>query len=160
MTLTAIFFPVAIVGILSGIEVGPFDLFSADTARCNLNGALHQCNDQLALVICGTAHVRLRIGGGTRLKILEAFAAGLPVVSTAVGCEGLRVVDREHLVVADRAGFAGALIAALRDPAAGAERAARARALARDCYDWRMVGVTACASIERLWATGPAIACS
>ena len=70
------------------------------------------------------------------------------------------MVDREHLVVADRAGFAEALIAALRDPAAGAERAARARALARDCYDWRMVGVTACASIERLWATGPAIACS
>jgi glycosyltransferase involved in cell wall biosynthesis len=112
------------------------------------------------LVDASVLAVPLETGGGTRLKILEAFAAGLPVVSTAVGCEGLRVVDREHLVVAERVWFAEALIAALRDPAAGAERAARARALTRERYDWRTVGATACASIERLWTTGPAIACS
>src|SRR3979411_1563931 len=47
--LTAIFFTVAIAGLLSGIEMGPFDLFSASTARGNLNGALHQSNNQLAL---------------------------------------------------------------------------------------------------------------
>src|SRR5216684_1865342 len=56
---------VAVSGILSGIEMGPFDLFSASTARGNLNGALHQSYDQLALVICRPTHVRLRIGGGT-----------------------------------------------------------------------------------------------
>ncbi len=45
--------------------------------------------------------VPLRAGGGTRLKILEAMALGRPVVSTTVGCEGLDVMDGEHLVIAD-----------------------------------------------------------
>jgi glycosyltransferase involved in cell wall biosynthesis len=45
--------------------------------------------------------VPLRAGGGTRLKILEAMALGRPVVSTTIGCEGLGVVDGEHLLVAD-----------------------------------------------------------
>ena len=45
--------------------------------------------------------VPLRIGGGTRLKIFEAMAAKLPVVSTTVGAEGLPVSDGEHLAIAD-----------------------------------------------------------
>jgi polysaccharide biosynthesis protein PslH len=45
--------------------------------------------------------VPLRAGGGTRLKILEAMALGRPVVSTSIGCEGLDVVDGEHLLIAD-----------------------------------------------------------
>ncbi len=45
--------------------------------------------------------VPLRAGGGTRLKILEAMALGRPVVSSSIGCEGLDVVDGEHLLVAD-----------------------------------------------------------
>lgn len=40
-------------------------------------------------------------GGGTRLKIIEAFAMGCPVVSTRIGAEGLDVVDQEHLLIAD-----------------------------------------------------------
>jgi polysaccharide biosynthesis protein PslH len=49
------------------------------------------------------AAVPLRAGGGTRLKILEALSRRVPVVSTAIGCEGLEVVNREHLLVADDA---------------------------------------------------------
>src|SRR6266478_8325426 len=64
-TLTTIRFKGAIAGILSTIEMGPFDLFSADTARRNLNGALHQGYDELALVVGGSTHVGLGIGGGT-----------------------------------------------------------------------------------------------
>src|SRR6266849_941390 len=64
-TLTAIIFTVDIAGILSGIEMGPFDLFSAGAAYGNLNGALHQSYDQLALIVGGSAHVSLRIGCGT-----------------------------------------------------------------------------------------------
>lgn len=45
--------------------------------------------------------VPLRAGGGTRLKILESMALGKPVVSTSIGCEGLDVVDGEHLFIAD-----------------------------------------------------------
>lgn len=44
--------------------------------------------------------VPLRIGGGTRLKIFEAMAAGVPVLSTPVGAEGLAVIDGEHLAIA------------------------------------------------------------
>jgi glycosyltransferase involved in cell wall biosynthesis len=42
------------------------------------------------------AYIPLRSGGGTRLKILEAFSLGLPVASTAVGAEGLAAKDRVH----------------------------------------------------------------
>ena len=45
--------------------------------------------------------VPLRQGRGTRLKILEAFAAGCPVVSTTKGAEGLKVKDGEHLLIGD-----------------------------------------------------------
>jgi len=45
--------------------------------------------------------VPLRIGGGSRLKILEAMSAGVPVLSTTIGCEGLDVQDNEHLLIAD-----------------------------------------------------------
>lgn len=47
------------------------------------------------------AVVPLVTGGGTRIKIIEAFATGVPVVSTSVGCEGLDAVDGEHLLIAD-----------------------------------------------------------
>src|SRR5260221_4548523 len=81
-TLTAILFTVAIAGILSGIEMGSFDLFSAGAARSNLDGAFHQSDDELAFVVGGPAHVRLRIGGSTgcfgdgrdRL-VVQAFSA-------------------------------------------------------------------------------------
>ena len=84
--------------------------------------------------------VPLEAGGGTRLKILEAFAAGLPVVSTPVGCEGIDGVHEVHLLVADRPQFADAIVRSLLDPAAAGERAGRAQRLAEECYDWSAVG--------------------
>jgi glycosyltransferase involved in cell wall biosynthesis len=88
--------------------------------------------------------VPLEAGGGTRLKILEAFAAGLPVVSTPVGCEGLRAVNDEHLIVRPGDEFAPALVGLLNDPEAGAQLAGRARELARRLFDWGAVGKLAC----------------
>ena len=45
--------------------------------------------------------VPIRFGSGTRLKILEAFAHRIPVVSTSLGAEGLDAVDEHHLLIAD-----------------------------------------------------------
>ena len=49
----------------------------------------------------GIMLIPLRAGAGTRLKALEAFASKTPVVSTRVGVEGLDVVDREHVIIAE-----------------------------------------------------------
>jgi glycosyltransferase involved in cell wall biosynthesis len=60
----------------------------------------------------------LRIGTGVRVKLLEAFAVGLPVVCTAVGCRGLAVRHDEHLLIADSAeDFARAVTRLFRDQA-------------------------------------------
>jgi glycosyltransferase involved in cell wall biosynthesis len=93
--------------------------------------------------------VALDSGGGTRLKILEAFAAGLPVVSTPVGCEGIEAVHGEHLWVADYDTFAAGVNAVLADPAAATARAAKARELAIGHYAWSALGEQACAAIAR-----------
>lgn len=80
--------------------------------------------------------VPLRAGSGTRLKILEAFAAGLAVVSTRLGAEGLDVEHDRHLLLADDvAGFAAAVAALLGDAARGERLAREARGLVVASYD-------------------------
>ena len=66
----------------------------------------------------GALVVPLRSGGGTRLKILEAMAAGLPVISTSIGAEGLEVTDGTDILLADEPGdkFANAVLAVLQNP--------------------------------------------
>jgi glycosyltransferase involved in cell wall biosynthesis len=72
----------------------------------------------------------LHVGSGTRLKFLEAFAAGLPVISTPKGAEGLDVVDGEHVLIAHSPKeFADAIGDLHADPRASAALAARARTL-------------------------------
>jgi glycosyltransferase involved in cell wall biosynthesis len=80
----------------------------------------------------------LRVGGGTRIKILEGFAHGVPVVSTRVGCEGLEVEPGTHLEVADEPGeFAVRVADLLRDAERRRALADRAAELyrARYCQD-------------------------
>ena len=61
--------------------------------------------------------VPLRIGSGTRLKILEAAAMAKPIVSTRIGAEGLDFVDGEEIILADRPeAFARAVADLLADP--------------------------------------------
>tara|TARA_R110002072_G_scaffold238769_2_gene396216 strand:+ start:77655 stop:78911 length:1257 start_codon:yes stop_codon:yes gene_type:complete len=93
--------------------------------------------------------VPLDSGGGTRLKILEAFAAGLPVVSTPVGCEGIECRHGEHLWIADRNRFAQGLLDAIEAPQLATEFAERGRALAEETYDWSVIGKSACEAVAQ-----------
>jgi glycosyltransferase involved in cell wall biosynthesis len=80
--------------------------------------------------------VPMRAGSGMRVKILEAMARGLPVVSTTVGCEGIGVVAGHHLLVADTPhAFAEAVIRLLTDDALAASLSRNARALVLERYD-------------------------
>jgi polysaccharide biosynthesis protein PslH len=81
--------------------------------------------------------VPLLSGTGTRIKLLEALAYGLPVVTTTKGAEGLEVVPGEHLLIADDPGaFADAAIRLLREPAFAEALGARGRALIARRYTW------------------------
>lgn len=93
------------------------------------------------LEAAGVFVVPLRIGGGTRLKIFEAMAMELPVVSTAVGAEGLPVEADVHLEVGDSVDdFAARVVRLLRDPTYARTLATRAAALVRQRHDWRRAG--------------------
>jgi glycosyltransferase involved in cell wall biosynthesis len=94
--------------------------------------------------------VPLEAGGGTRLKILEAFAAGLPVVSTAIGAEGIAAEPGRHFVLAERHNFAAALAWLLSHREAGTEIARAARVLAKAQYDWHRIGALATAAVTSL----------
>jgi sugar transferase (PEP-CTERM/EpsH1 system associated) len=83
----------------------------------------------------------LRIGSGTRLKILEAFAMRKAVVSTSIGCEGLSVVPGEHLLVVDRpVEFAEAVIKLLKNPEMQTTLGNAGRALVEEKYSWERCG--------------------
>lgn len=86
------------------------------------------------------AIVPLRVGGGTRLKILEAMAAGVPVVSTAVGREGLGADLYEHLLPADNPGDWLTALNRLSDLNYRSALVDRARDFVRTRYDWSILG--------------------
>ena len=87
--------------------------------------------------------VPLRVGGGTRLKMVDAMAQGKAIVATRVGAEGIKGDDGRHFVLADEPeAFAREVVRLLRDPAARARLAAEARARAEDTYAWSILGGT------------------
>jgi len=93
------------------------------------------------LARCGQLVVPLRIGGGTRLKIVEALAMGAPVVSTHIGAEGLGLEDgRDLLLAADAPALTDAISAGIRDPRAGERRAAHGQRAVHDRYRWEVLG--------------------
>ncbi|MCC7369110.1 MAG: glycosyltransferase [Chloroflexi bacterium] len=80
--------------------------------------------------------VPLHSGSGMRVKILEAFARGVPVVSTTIGVEGIEARHGEHLLVADTPeAFAQAVVRTVSQPDEARERAQAARRLVEDRYD-------------------------
>jgi glycosyltransferase involved in cell wall biosynthesis len=92
--------------------------------------------------------VPLRIGGGSRLKILEALACGLHVVSTRVGAEGLSLMPDRHLdVVEEPNAMAPALVHCLRERGRCDEIAEQGRRVVVERYDWSVLAV----KLERAW---------
>ena len=90
------------------------------------------------------AIVPLRTGGGTRLKILEAMAAGVPVVSTVLGAEGLAVTPGSDILIADADNAQEWIdhLNALAQTTARQSQIAEALDLVRTRYDWEIVGQT------------------
>lgn len=96
----------------------------------------------------------LRVGGGTRLKILDAWAMGAPVVSTAIGCEGLETEPGENILVADEpAAFADAVIGVVRDASLRERLGRGGRDTALRRYDWEVLGDRMLAAYREI-ATG------
>lgn len=85
--------------------------------------------------------VPLRVGGGTRLKVLEAMAAGTPVVSTTLGAEGLAVTHGRDILIADTPeAMADAVVTMHPDSPQRQELLTNARQLVQNKYDWNVVG--------------------
>jgi glycosyltransferase involved in cell wall biosynthesis len=104
-----------------------------DPPSVTLTGQVPDIADELALA--DVVVIPLRYGSGTRIKILEAFAHRVPVVSTTVGAEGLDVRSGVHLLVADDAdGVARACARLLADTALRRMIADQAHALFMDRY--------------------------
>ena len=103
---------------------------------------LHGRVEDLAALVESAAIVvvPLRCGGGTRLKILEALAAGRPVVSTTVGAEGLDMKPGSDLLFADGAdAFSQAVIGLLADPAKARALGDAGRRAVQSRYDWQAI---------------------
>jgi glycosyltransferase involved in cell wall biosynthesis len=84
--------------------------------------------------------VPIRVAGGSRIKILEAMAAGLPVVSTSEGAEGLDVSHGEHILIAQNAAeFTKLVLRCMSNRELVEQLCARARRLVEKCYDWESI---------------------
>jgi glycosyltransferase involved in cell wall biosynthesis len=94
-------------------------------------------------------------GSGTRFKVLEAFAAGLPVVSTAKGAEGLGAQHGSHLLLAETPdAFVAAVLAIWRDAALARRLAGDARRLAAEHFSWDVIAPRVRGALGRLLERG------
>ncbi len=94
----------------------------------------------LYLAETGVFIVPLHAGGGMRVKVIEAWAWGLPIVSTTIGAEGIHYREGVDLLIADRPeDFAVAVCRLLDCPAEAEAMAAAGRRAVERHYDWRTV---------------------
>jgi glycosyltransferase involved in cell wall biosynthesis len=102
------------------------------------------------LARAAVAVVPVRMGGGTRFKVLEGLAMAKPMVSTSLGCEGIDVEDGRHLLVADTAeDFADAVLKLFRDPLLASSFAGAARQLLEERYGWEAAGAEMARLVRR-----------
>ena len=88
----------------------------------------------------GVFIVPLRSGGGMRVKIVEAWRWGLPVVSTRIGAEGIEYVEGENILIADSAeAFAEAVVRVLTEPGLSGKLREGGRKWVEERYEWTKV---------------------
>ncbi len=103
--------------------------------------------------------IPLRAASGTRLKVLEAMAAGVPIIATPLAVAGIAVRDEEHVLLGTTPGeLAAQVLRVCRDDALAQRLADEARALAERTYDWSIVGEPLRALHERLAARASGVA--
>jgi glycosyltransferase involved in cell wall biosynthesis len=113
----------------------PPSLLTLAGPRIELTGFVSDLRPHLATA--AAVVVPLRLGGGTRLKIVEAMAMGKAIVSTTLGAEGIEAVSGRDILVEDEpAAFAGAVIRLLTEPGLAARIGQSARQLAVERYGW------------------------
>lgn len=90
---------------------------------------------------CNVAIAPLLQGSGTRLKILEAMSLGNPIVSTAIGAEGIECVSGRDILIANEPGdFADKIISLVSDPDKSTSISNNARKLVEEKYSWDVIG--------------------
>jgi len=125
--------------VVAGSDLPPAHSYADTSGALQLLGYVDDVREPLAR--CAVFVCPILSGSGVRVKLLESFAAGIPVVSTFVGAEGLATKDGEFCRLADDpAGFAERVVAVLEDPQAAAGMAARARAEVE--ANWDMAAIT------------------
>lgn len=113
----------------------PPAVLAAAGPRVEFTGLVEDLRPHLASA--AVVVVPLRLGGGTRLKIVEAWAMGKAIVSTTLGAEGIEGVPGRDILIADDAeGFATAVVRVLDDPAQAAALGGAGRRLAVERYSW------------------------
>ncbi|HXV98314.1 MAG TPA: glycosyltransferase, partial [Anaerolineae bacterium] len=84
--------------------------------------------------------VPLHAGGGMRVKILDAWNWGLPVVATTIGAEGIEIQNGKNMLIADTAqDFAQAVIRVLKEPALASRLGRNGRRAVVEKYNWRAI---------------------
>src|SRR5262249_43592053 len=111
------------------------EILALRNERIEVTGAVDDVRAHLAAA--AGVIVPLRVGGGTRFKVLEAMAMGKPIVSTTIGAEGIDVVHERHLLLADEpAQLAAAVGRVLDDAGLAARLGEEGRLLVTSSYSW------------------------
>jgi glycosyltransferase involved in cell wall biosynthesis len=113
--------------------------WAADLPGVELAGAVPSIREELDRA--DVSVVPIRVGAGTRLKVVEAMAHRIPLVTTTVGCEGIDLLDGEHALVADDSRrFADACLRSLADGELRQRLADSAAELFHARYTWTSIG--------------------
>jgi glycosyltransferase involved in cell wall biosynthesis len=117
----------------------------------------HVADVRPALSEAGCCVVPIRVGSGTRIKILDAWAMGKAVVSTSIGCEGLDAMDGANILIRDTADdIADAVLEVLSDATLRSRLERNARRTATETYSWNVVGKQIRSAYDELLARAAA----